>query len=552
MNITGYYLTKGITACSDGTYIIGDDIKEHMALLCKYPYPDINAFWHMDYAAALILRLLKVNKEQAQALYKSTDLTLSRYALKYRSSKLFSIRNGTQFRAPLSVFCDMSQFNECTFKLNETVDECMTRAKEAQKLAQQTYDAASKLNIEPNTLISPISIFEKKYLGKFDAKGNPKPLGVDIPTVLDYPEEFREDLAHAAYECVHGGWVESFVKGHYPNSADYDISSAYSFYESELLDTRQGTFMRSKEYDPQATYGLALCDLRMTSNFHPILYNTDVQNHYTPFGKYPKPTWRHKQELDIIKEFQLGEVLKIHDGFWWRCKRPYKPLQYLIKWLWNMKSQSEGFDKEFTKRVLNGMWGIMLQIKKGNEIGEHFNPLGGSIVETQCRLDVFRFCMRAMKEGRKILHIAVDGNITDEPVSFVDRTKEKLPGQWRLEANCPSLIISSGCVAIRDKLGKGEFGMDYDWLVDQIKKNPEQVEYPETKLSPMTLAVCINENKYDKIGDIDTLTKTIDIDSDIKRGYPRNPKNGGELLNNRYDSVPIDVGSLIKQSLSVG
>ena len=74
------------------------------------------------------------------------------------------------------------------------------------------------------------------------------------------------------------------------------------------------------------------------------------------------------------------------------------------------------------------MWGIMLQIKKGNEIGEHFNPLGGSIVETQCRLDVFRFCMRAMKEGRKILHIAVDGNITDEPVSFVDRTKEKLPG----------------------------------------------------------------------------------------------------------------------------
>jgi len=94
--------------------------------------------------------------------------------------------------------------------------------------------------------------------------------------------------------------------------------------------------------------------------------------------------------------------------------------------------------------------------------------------------------------------------------------------------------------------------MDYDWLVDQIKKNPEQVEYPETKLSPMTLAVCINENKYDKIGDIDTLTKTIDIDSDIKRGYPRNPKNGGELLNNRYDSVPIDVGSLIKQSLSVG
>lgn len=541
--IIGYHLTKNITACSDGTFIEGSDKKAHYDLLCKYPNDYSCVFWHLNYALSILCKTLELTQEQATMLLKTGDLKLrNKFDLKYIPGKFFSIRNDTYMGAPLSMFSDMSQFHDGSFTKDETIESCMQKAVEAKELGEKTMSAAAKLDIKPRTMTSPIRIFERVYLGRYDDKGNVKPKGIDLPTTDDYPEDILQDLAHVAYGCVHGGWVESFMKGHFPNSADYDISSAYSFYESQLLDLRQGYWTVSKEYDATAQYGFCIADINMTASFHPILYNIDVENHFTPMGFYEDYPIQ-KQELDIIDEFKLG-TYKIKQGYWWHCKRPYKPLSSPIRWLTGLKNQYEGFDREFVKRILNGMWGIMLQIKRGAQVGEHFNPVWGAIVETQCRLEVFRFCMKAMAEGRKILHIAVDGVLTDEPVSFVDRTKEKEPGQWRLEAHCPSLVISSGCVALRDKMGRGEFGMDYDWLVQQIKNKPKASTYPETKLSPYTLAKAINENHYDRVGQIETITKTIDIYSEIKRQYPLEPKNGHELLNNQYESVPLDTGSL--------
>lgn len=544
MTIIGFHLVKGITACSTGETVVGTDRKAHLDLLLKYQYPSsLCCFYSMDFANAIIVGdLFRLKQELAQQLITEGNVKGNIYELRYIPSKFMSIRAGRQFRAPLVMFNDMAQYIEVHFQHNETADECIAKAKLAQEYGEKTYQAALKLGIEANVLTSPIRIFEKVYLGKYDEKGNPKPKGIDLPTTDDYPEEFKVDLAHLAYECTHGGWVESFNKGHFLNSADYDISSAYSHGESELLDIRFGDWIRTKEYQPNAQYSFCKVDLKMTSSFHPILYNTDVENHYTPIGFYENYAIQ-KQELDIIDEYKLG-TYEIKDGYWWTCKRPIKPLSYPIKWLSTLKNEYEGFDREFVKRILNGMWGILLQVKRGQQVGEHFNPVWGAIVEANCRLDVFRFCMKALAENRKILHIAVDGVLTDEPVSFVDRSKEKQPGEWRLEANCPSLVISSGCVAIQDKMGKGEFGMDYNWLVSEIKKKPKATEYPETKLSPMTLAKCINLNKYDMIGEVEEITKTIDIHAEMKRQYPKEPKNGGELLNGQFESIPLDIGMI--------
>lgn len=545
--IVGFHLTKGITACSTGEHVIGDNRKSHLDLILKYTYPHLNVFYHMDYAMAIIVgHLYRLKQEQVEQLLKEGELKGNQTEIRYIPTKFASIRTGHYYRAPLAMYNDMSQYLDAHFNYEDTLDECMAKAKEAADYAEKCQSVAKKLDIDAKVLTSPIRIFEKVYLGKVDEKGNPKPKGIDIPTTDDYPADIKLDLAHLAYQCVHGGWVESFHKGHFPNSADYDISSAYSHIESELLDTRMGDWTRTKEYQANAEYGFCLADLKMTAPFHPILYNTDVENHYTPIGFYENYAIQ-KQELDIIDDFKLG-TYEIKDGFWWTCKRPVKPLSYPIKWLSGLKSEYEGFDKEFVKRILNGMWGILLQIKRGEQVGEHFNPVWGAYVEMKCRLDVFRFCMKALEEGRKVLHVAVDGVLTDEPVSFVDRSKEKQPGEWRLEANCPSLVISSGCVAIQDKLGKGEFGMDYNWLIEQIKQNPTATEYPETKLSPLTIAKCINLNQYDKIGDIEEITKTIDIHSEMKRQYLSEPKNGLELLNGQFESVPLDVGMIKIQS----
>ena len=567
MSIVGFHLVKGITACSTGETVVGDDRRKHLDLLLKYPYPEyLCVFWHMEIAWSVIIgNIFHLKKEQAEILLKEGELEGNNFALKYFPDKFASIRNGSRFKSPLTLFSNMGQFIDCVFTENPTVDECIKNAKEAQEFGEKTVNAAKKLDIDATVLTSPIRIFEKVYIGKYDEKGNTKPKGIDLPTTLvndswvatgeDYSEEFKRDLAHLAYGCVHGGWVECFHKGHFPNSADYDVVSAYSNELANLLDFRQGTFIKTPEYQPKATYGFCLVDLKMTASFHPILYNTDVENHFTPIGYYEDYEIQ-KSELDIIDEFKLG-TYEIKKGYWWTCNRPYKPLFYIVNWLQQLKKEYEGFDRDFVKRTLNGLWGMLLQIKREKLpdgtiqqiFGEHFNSIWGSIAECNCRLKDFRFAMEAIKEGRKVIYIVVDGITTDEPVSFVDRSKEKQPGEWRLEANCPSLVISSGCVAIQDKMGKGEFGMDYNWLVEQINKKPKATEYPETKLSPMTLAKCINLDQYDRIGDIEEITKTIDIHAEMKRQYPKEPKNGGELLKGQYDSVPLDMGMIRNMNL---
>ncbi len=548
--IVGFHLVKGITACSTGEVVVGTNRKQHLDLLLKYRYPDLNVFYHIDASVAIIVgHIFQLKEEQAKELLNKGEVSGNIYNLRYIPTKFFSIKAGNYYKAPLCLYSDMGQFNPNTIhEFNPAVDDCIKRAKEAAELGEQTIKTAEKLDIKPTVLTSPVRIFEKIYLGKFDEKGNPKPKGIDLPTTNDYPEDIKVDLARLAYECVHGGWVESFWKGFFPNSADMDISSAYSSIEAELLDLRFGDWVRTKEYQKDAQYGFCLADLKMTAPFHPILYNTDVESHYTPIGFYENYAIQ-KQELDIIDEYKLG-TYEIKDGYWWTCKRPVKPLSYPIKWLSGLKKEYEGFDREFVKRILNGMWGMLLQVKRGDQVGEHFNPVWGAYVEMQCRLDVFRFCMKALNEGRKVLHIAVDGVLTDEPVSFVDRSKEKEPGEWRLEANCPSLVISSGCVAIQDKIGKGEFGMDYNWLVEQIKAKPKATEYPETKLSTITLAKSLNLNCYDKIGEVEEITKTIDVHSEVKRQYPKEPKNGGELLNGQYESIPLDMAQVRNMNLS--
>ncbi len=546
MNVFGYHLSTNVTACSDWTISQSENPIEHIKLLCKHP-GQLNTFWHLDYSVALILKYLNVNHEQATALWKSGELYLQDYIIKYIPSKFFSIRNGTHFGSPLSMFSNMSLYYECKFKKNETVADCLNRAQLAEEYGNKCLNVSRKLGIEPTTLTSPIRIFEKVYLGKYDEKGNPKPKGVYIPTTDDYPEEIRQQLADASYQCIHGGWVESFVQGYYPDAVDYDITSAYSYFASNLYDLRDGVFMRSKNYLKHATYGRILCNLKMTAPFHPVLYSTGGEGQYTPTGIYPQPTWRTKQELDIIDQYRLGSY-EILDGFWWTHKRPSKPLYYLIKWLLKLKDEWTGFDKDFVKFILNSIWGKLLQVKKGDVLGDYFNPLYGSEVETNARMEVFRFGMKAQSEGAKILHIAVDGTITDKPVSFVDTGRA--PGMWRTEIKSPALVISSGCVAIKDRRGKGDFGMDFEWITDQINKNPNKRQYVQKKISATTLGKCIdysgcvNSKKYDMIGNIINEHLTVEIDNEIKRRFINRPVNGGELIYGQYDSYPVDTATL--------
>jgi len=182
-------------------------------------------------------------------------------------------------------------------------------------------------------------------------------------------------------------------------------------------------------------------------------------------------------------------------------------------------------------------WDVGLDLQqKGEGFGDLFNPVWGSYVESQTRLQTAQACI---DNNILPLSIAVDGILSNKPLN-------KLPlgdrlGDWRLSSKCPSIVVSSGVVAVKDKENVAEFSLDYDWLKKQAEDNPEASSYEMTKLSPVTLAKAINDNKLEDLGKLKQITRSVDLKYEVKRMYKDQPANGRQLMKGQYQSYPIDV-----------
>jgi len=116
-------------------------------------------------------------------------------------------------------------------------------------------------------------------------------------------------------------------------------------------------------------------------------------------------------------------------------------------------------------------------------------------------------------------------------------------GEWKLSAEQPCLVIGTGAVAIKDKQQTGDFSLDYDWLMEQIAQYPKRKEYEMSKMSPVTLAIALKE-KFEKIGQMNKLTRPVSIINETKRCYRKSPKTGEELLGKQYSSEPWDISMM--------
>ena len=65
------------------------------------------------------------------------------------------------------------------------------------------------------------------------------------------------------------------------------------------------------------------------------------------------------------------------------------------------------------------------------------------------------------------------------------------------------------------------------------------------KLSPVTVAKAIRRDKWNELGRLEITDRTIPIQADKKRLYDSEPRTGKDLLDNIYQSSPLDI-SLLK------
>lgn len=505
---------------------------DYLTWLAAQPEEALKIFYNLNYAVSQLLREIGISEEQGQKILDSSGLYYPPYEIKYVPDKFLSVKHGFYKGAPFSSYADASQYDKSLpIKADDGFDYCLDCSNTAKELGTVVYNALVKVGLHPTTLVSPISAFSKEILNH-----------MNLPTVDDIPLE----AAEMAYECCHGNWVETYIKGHWDKAYDYDLSSAYPSEVARLMDTRYGKWYNYPLYMPEAAYGYCQGVVSIDEPLHPILYSSNNNRNYTPVGEWEGIiTKNHWDYLTGRGDFSCS------NAWWWVPKKTVYPFKAMISKLYELKEQSSGLEREVIKRIPNGIYGYFLQLRRG-VMGDAFNPVWGAEIESRVGIKVAEFCHQAEEIGAEVISVAVDGvtitnKIPDGSLLIINGGSNEGAGKWKLSAECPCLSIASGLVALQDKYGGLDFSLDYNYLVDKIRRNPSKKSIVLKKKSFVGVAKALQVDKWDNLGELETISRTIDLSGgDLKRIYLDSPANGGDLMDKTYHSEPLDI-NLVKE-----
>ncbi len=482
--------------------------------------------YDLDYFAAVVFKSLDLSQADARKLING-KLHLYRdnqaYNITYYQSKYLGISKGAGRGKLYAGFYNAEQY----FGSHYNSEPAQKRAQEARDVTVRVSQILFNLGLDPDTLTSPVRSMEKSILRK-----------LDLPTHLDIPSEVND----LALKCCPGSWVEAYQIGYWDKAYDLDITSCYPSVLAELYDTRRGVWKRSSTMPAEACYGFAKGVVSIKT-FSPIAFKVTEELTYTPVGTWK--TYLTKEEIDFIYEWNLGGF-KIDDAWWYIPEGiQNQPLKGVINHLFNKRGKGDKLQEKILKRCLSGLWGRTLHTHydRGELVyGDAFNPVFGCLVEVGARLEVARMILENNLYPDHLLHIAVDGVLTDIPVELTGAGL----GKWKLSHTGGTIIINSGVAAVENKIGAEDFSVNYEWLLDKIREKPRAKNYTMSKIAPVTLHKALNEG-FDRLGELEETTRSINIGQDSKRLYQDTPKNGGELLKKTFKSEPLDVMTLLAE-----
>jgi hypothetical protein len=516
MKVLGFHFQDDTLTCSDGSTCHDN----YLDFLLKDDPPSLNIFYNIDWAVANLCRHLKIPEEQLLKFWKSNNLYLdSKHQIFFVPHRYLSIQIGKE----QAIFSDAFQYNvDLPFEV-----DVQDAAKQAQEIGQRVYDVLTRLNLKPASLSSPIAAYQKEILSTLD---------------LEKPEHTPAEVQLYAHYCLHGGWQETWQRGHFEQGYDYDLVSAFSYHTRDLLDTRYGTWFKSDKFYPQLPYGFCKGTVAVDKDFNPVIY-TAGEFDYTPTGQ--RECYMTNKAIKQLYDRGIGRF-KLESGWYWKPDKLVYPLKEHTERLFEWKQYLEGFDRDIVKRILVGLTGKLGETfpDKNGEVkpGKLHNLPWYSWVQDQTKLQVADFIILNHAEDA-LLSIAVDGCLFNRKI-FINETGAI--GTWRLNLNTPAFVVSSGVGCIQGKNGKGTFALNYDWLKAQIEANPEATEYKMHKLTPVTIGNALKNHKVDKLGELEMTERAV-ILNEVKRYYPEYPKKGSDLLN-QYSSEALDISQIEAES----
>lgn len=514
----------------------GLEFNQSTSLVIEFKPDTFYVAYHINQFTATLLKYFNLSDSQLKELNKTGTTFANQVRIRFMPYKFLKLKWIGQSEIN---FSDMSQYYDAAFLPNESLDSIKNKCKQTWETANTIYHTALKLNLSPQNLTSPINMLHKSLLGKYKSSGYIKNRGLDIPTISDLPNNIVKELSYYAYKCIHGGWTEAFQKGYFKETWDIDLNNAYGFELSKLLDIRYGDWEQNNKYAENAEYGFVLCDVEIHKPFHCILIRGHDSLQYTFVGK--TPIYLTKDKIDFILKYKIGTV-KIINGYWWFASIHKFPFHSIIWWLWNERQKSNGLSRLFIKRCITGISGLLSQIYNNGQFGDIYNPIYRSIMEDRTQIRLASYIIDNKLENN-LLYIATDGLLLNSPPKNLINSNKM--GEWKLDKHSSSIVLSSGLIAVQGKEGSGAFSLNYNWLKNSIEQEPLKQNYTLSKYTCLTLGKAIQENRLKDLGNIEQVNRTLDITYEAKRAFSGRPKNGQELLQNKYISTPWDI-SIIK------
>ena len=523
MRVVGFHLDAGDKiVSSDGD----SEAQDYLGFLLKDRGETLNVFYNLDWAVARLCYLLEVPEYQLQKMWRKNMLWLSGHTLFFIPHRYLSIKFGKHFGS--AEFTDVSQYEA---NLPFEVDP-LDAAKMAQELGQRVYDVLTRLNLSPTTLSSPIAAYQKEILST-----------LDLPKPVDTPPEVQ----FYAHKCLHGGWMEAVQRGHFGQTYDFDLNSAFSYHTSRLIDTRFGTWFKSDKFYSKLPYGFCKGIVAVDKDFNSVTYthkNKDGDTvDYTPVGERPD----YLTNAHIQNMYDNGEGrFKLESAWYWKPEGDLVyPLKEHVERLFEWKQYLKGFEREIIKRILVGLTGKLCETfteyvdgQPETKEGKLYNLPWYCWVQDQTKIQDVNFVIHNKAEDA-LLSIEVDGLKFSREIPI--KNSDEM-GNWRLNMVAPAFIVSSGVGCIKGKDGKGAFALTYDWLKSQIEVNPDAEAYTMTKLAPVTIGNALKNHKLDKLGELEMSERAV-ILNEVKRMYSDYPRKGADLMK-QYKSEAMDMSIL--------
>ena len=550
MQIIVYYWQNGVLYNTRGNKYTNLWLE---ALLSESNQDTIQCFYNLDYAVACICKQIGLTEAEIRKIWINPDVnnpedrpeqhgrvvkmlscddskdydSVIPYELNYYPKTMFTVDCGTGQGHPFCILSDMTQYMNAKIEPNLGDGVIYSRLNVAKDIAQQVYDALIKLNLKVKTLTSPIRAYQNTVMPS-----------LNLPSWKDMPD----GINNYWYQACTGGWVEVYKVGHWDKLYDFDVRACYPYQMRKLPDIKQGAWEKVTTVPNHVNgcCGIFQCLFEPSTDFHPVIFKDEQGRNFTPSGEFPVfLTWN---KLDFIKYWKLGEV-RIIDGYVWNptTEKYRRPLLKPMEDLYKLRTEATGINKEVIKRVMVGVYGLLGQTLKYDAnipFGPYFNPCWRAEVENNTHLRVMNFCLE-----NKIVPISIttDGILTDKDLNIIP---SKEMGEWKLDSVTKGLVMGSGCIALQGKQKEGDFSLNYDNLVEQIKQFPSITEITIEKEGFISIGEAVERNLFDRLGEFEVDKRSILLNNEIKRMYPIEPKNFGELLVNQYDSIPVDVSMI--------